>query len=254
MNRIIICKKTFLAIFMLAMFASNASAQKTCFGFSAGANFSNLIGRDKIDDSEPRIGLYGGVNIDIPLAYGVYLEVGGFYSSQGVKVKIDEYQALKGGVNQQVHYTRTANKFVNYLHVPLSWKQSFGDVYTKLGPYVAMPLTVNSDWEEKKVYVAYSDSTNAEKTDGETIEKVKGNDGKFVNNLRQYDVGAALGIGFQTSISRGLDWFIDASYKIGFFSIERTTDTSKKQIRNQCFTISTGIYFIQKRSSRIYRR
>ena len=53
-----------LIILLFALVAVNcqaqrrhSSAQMPIFGVSMGANFANLIGTDKIDDSKPRIGM-----------------------------------------------------------------------------------------------------------------------------------------------------------------------------------------------------
>ena len=84
---------------------------------------------------------------------------------------------------------------------------------------------------------------------------VKSQIASFVNQLRQYDVGADFGIGYQTSITGGIDLFVGVDYRIGFFSIE---DKNKKQInnkklRNQVFCVSAGIYFVKNRRSKTYR-
>ena len=65
-----------LIIILLALLSVDCSAQKPIFGMSMGANFSNLIGRDRIEDSKPRIGVCPGINVDIPLVYDTYLEIG----------------------------------------------------------------------------------------------------------------------------------------------------------------------------------
>lgn len=224
-----------LTLMMLTLSVLSANAQKPVFGLSMGCNYSNLIGPDKIEESKPRIGICPGINVDIPLAYDVYLEIGAYYSQQGVRVVTDEF--IRGTTRE--HYKIT--KYVDYLHIPLYWKQSFGDIYTKLGPFASIVIKAQSDWKQE---IVYRDSLTTD----------EGSYGSFINNLRNYDVGAAFGIGYQTSISRGLDIFFDASYKIGFFSVENKTETSKRIIRNQFFTFSCGVYFADKRRSKNYRR
>ena len=224
-----------LLIILFALIASNCSAQKPVFGLSMGVNHANLIGRDRVEDSKPRIGMCPGINVDIPLVYDTYLEIGAYYSQQGVTVKTDEM--VKASVREKFKIT----KFVDYLQVPIYWKQSFGDIYTKVGPFASMAIRANSDWKQELV-----------SRDSITVEK--GHYSSFINKLRKYDVGAAFAIGYQTSIARSLDIFFDASYKIGFFSVEEKTDTNKKVLRNQVFCISAGVYFVQNRHSKIYHR
>lgn len=235
-------RKNILFLMFVAVYSISGYAQKARFGINMGPNFTNLIGRDKIDDSKPRIGFYGGVNVDIPLAFDAFLEVGAYYSQQGVKVGTDEFR--NNDSLGTFRYKYDEFKYVDYLHIPIYWKQTFGDVYTKIGPYAAMPIRTKSEYKEKF-------ESGANKND--TIIVKSGEVKTFVNNLRRYDVGAAFAVGFQTSVSRGMDLFFDASYRIGFFSIEQTTETSKKIIRNQCFTVSAGVYFVKKRGSRTYR-
>ena len=224
-----------LLIILLALIAVNCSAQKPQFGASMGVNFANLIGANKIEDSKPRIGLYPGINVDIPLVYDTYLEVGAYYSQQGVSVKTDEMG--RGMVREK----QTITKYVDYLQIPLYWKQSFGDIYTKIGPFASIALDASSKWKIDSI-------------GRDTMMVHKGKYDSFITKLRKYDVGAAFAVGYQSSISRCLDIFIDASYKIGFFSVEEKTDNQKKILRNQLFSVSVGVYFVQSRHSKTYRR
>lgn len=229
-----------LLIILLALIAANCSAQKhsapkPIFGISMGANFANLIGTDKIQDSKPRIAMCPGINVDIPLVYDTYLEIGAYYSQQGVAVKTDEI--TRGSVREK----ETITKYVDYLQVPLFWKQSFGDIYTKIGPFASMALQASSDWKKDSIA-------------RDTMSVHRGSYNSFINKLRKYDVGAAFAVGYQSSISRSLDIFIDLSYKIGFFSVEEKTDAQKKVLRNQVFCVSVGVYFQQNRHSKTYRR
>lgn len=231
-------RRDILIFLLVTIFSIDGFAQKARLGINMGPNFCNLVGRDKIDDSKPRIGFYGGLNVDIPLAYDAFLQIGAYYSQQGVKVETDEF--VNNDSLNTSHYIYSEYKYVDYLHIPIFWKQTFGDVYTKVGPYAAMPIRTKSEykkkWENRDTIIVHTDTLKA-----------------FINNLRRYDVGAAFAVGFQTSISRGLDLFFDASYRIGFFSVEQTSETSKKIIRNQCFCVSAGVYFVQRRGSRTYR-
>ncbi|MBP5504369.1 MAG: outer membrane beta-barrel protein [Bacteroidales bacterium] len=225
-----------LLIILFALIATNCSAQKPVFGLSMGVNRTNLIGRDRVEDSKPRLGMCPGINVDIPLVYDTYLEIGAYYSQQGVSVKTDEF--VMASVRQKLKVT----KFVDYLQVPLYWKQSFGDIYTKVGPFASMAIRASSDWKKELLY------------GNDSILVEKGHYNSFIKKLRKYDVGAAFAVGYQTSVSRSIDIFFDASYKIGFFSVEEKTDTNKKVLRNQVFCISAGVYFQQNRHSKIYHR
>ena len=200
-----------------------------------GANFTNLIGRARIEDSKPRIGVCPGINVDIPLVYDTYLEVGAYYSQQGVKVVTDEFS--QGSSREKL----TITKYVDYLQVPLYWKQTFGDIYTKIGPFASIALDASSNWKKDSIA-------------RDTMSSSHGKYASFINKLRKYDVGAAFAIGYQTSVSRSVDLYFDASYKIGFFSVEEKNKTKNNSMQNQIFCVSVGVYFVQNRHSKIYRR
>lgn len=224
-----------LIIILLALLSVDCSAQKPVFGMSMGANFTNLIGRDRIEDSKPRIGVCPGINVDIPLVYDTYLEIGAYYSQQGVKVVTDEFGM--GSAREK----QTITKYVDYLQVPLYWKQTFGDIYTKIGPFASIALDASSKWKKDSIA-------------RDTMTSSHGKYSSFINKLRKYDVGAAFAIGYQTSVSKSIDLYFDASYKIGFFSVEDKSDTKRRSMQNQIFCVSVGVYFVQNRHSKTYRR
>jgi hypothetical protein len=234
-------------------FSLVAMSQSATFGFSMGANFSNLIGEGKIEGSKPRIGVCPYIHLDIPLAYESFLEVSLGYSQQGVNVKSDiidnsQSDGYKGTTRIQTNIT----KHVDYLTLPVQWKQTFGDLYVKAGPYAAFALKASS----KKLIDKYygTDSTYHYDSSKDTTEAGKGFNQSFVNSLRQFDVGAALSIGFQTSIGRSVDICFDASYRMGFFSVEDNPQNRKSTLRNQYFCVSAGLFFVKNRRSKTYRR
>ncbi len=220
-------------------------AQSTNFGLSMGVNFTNFVGRVKIPESQPRIGICPGVLLDIPMAYESYLELGAIYSQQGVMIKKDGFP----GANTH-HVISKETKFVDYVTIPVLWKQTFGDLYVKAGPFLAVATKATSklvtDTITRTSYVHYDSSKD-------TTEFGKSLNQSFVNSLRQYDVGASFNVGFQTSVARGLDLFVDASYKIGFFSVEEQPATKNSPLRNQYFQVTAGMFFVKNRSSKTYR-
>lgn len=243
-------------------------AQTTNFGISLGANFSNLVGPGKIEDSKPRLGFCPGIVLDIPTAFESYLELGAFYSQQGINIKSDDYgadpEALIPYMGKDLYqrytvqtirtlrYKTNISKHVDYLCIPVMWKQSFGALYGKIGPWASFAVNAYS---QKKVTI-YCGQDTIIKYDSKKDTTVVGRafNQSFINKLRKYDVGAAMSVGYQTAIGQGMDLFIDASYKIGFFSVEDEPLNRKSTIRNMYFTISAGIFFVKDRRSRTYRR
>ncbi|MCR4560110.1 MAG: PorT family protein [Bacteroidales bacterium] len=227
-------KKIFILVITALVGSLNAFSQINV-GASMGVNFSYLIGDDRIEDATKRIGISPGIHVAFPLVYESFLEVSAIYSQQGVMIKKDDQE-------RNFHIKYRENRNIDFMIIPITWKQQFGDFYTKLGPYVGVALDAQLTWK--------CDSISPD-----TSIRASGKKASFVNDLRQYDVGANFGLGYQTSISGGIDLFVGVDYRIGFFSIE---DKNKKQInnkklRNQVFSFSAGIYFVKNRRSKTYR-
>ncbi len=223
-------------------------AQSTNIGFSMGANFSNLVGRDRTDDYDPRRAICTGVHVEFPLAYMSYLEVSAIYSQQGVRIYTDGFP-----VKNYIREKTTITRYVDYINIPILWKQEFGDLYAKVGPYASLAMKATSKKESQTIYgrdsIVYYDSSTDTSAVGRTYNQ------SFINSLRQFDVGASINVGFRTSLGRSnFDFFIDASYKIGFFSVEESPRTKADALRNQLFSVSAGFFIVNNRRSSTYRR
>jgi len=227
------CKKFFILV--LLIFAFFPVFSQINFGVGMGANFSYLIGKDRIEDSKRRIGMCPGVFVDFPLVYESFLEIGAMYSQQGVSIKTEEN--IRGVL---VKYTENRN--IDFLVIPITWKQRFGDFYTQAGPYVGLAMDASLTWKKDSIAK-------------DTSIRTKGTKASFVNVLRQYDVGAMFGVGYQNAIARGLDLFIGVNYRMGFFSVEdrNKTQIRNKVLRNQVFSVTAGLFFVKNRSSKTYR-
>lgn len=231
-------------------------AQSTNVGISMGANFTNFVGRNRIEDSDPRIGICPGLRLAFPLAYESWLEVSGIYSQQGVRIKSDGFPNRK---NERVKTNVT--RYVDFLTVPIMWKQSWGDLYTEIGPYAAFAMKATSKKVEKTItgtldstghyYVqeTYYDSSKDTSKAGQMLNQ------SFINSLRQYDVGACFAVGYNTSLGKSnVDLFFEASYRFGFFSVEEKPRSKADALRNQVFSVSMGFYIVNNRRSSTYRR
>ncbi len=248
--------------FLLAL-TQFVMAQSSNLGISLGANFSNLIGPGKIDGSKPRLGFCPGLVLDIPTAYESYLELGLLYSQQGVTIKDEsydrfevrqymtdyEYQKFQ---NKTIRFKTNISKHVDYITFPVMWKQSFGGLYGKVGPWVSFAVQAESE-KKVSVYVG-TDTIIKYSSSSDTTAVGKAFNQSFINQLRKYDMGGGISVGYQTSIGQSFDLFIDASYKIGFFSVEDQPTDRKSVIRNQYFTVSAGVFLVKNRRSRTFRR
>lgn len=248
-------KIAILSILMLA--ALFCDAQSTNVGISMGVNFSNFVGRNRIEDSDPRIGMCPGLRLAFPLAYESWLEVSGIYSQQGVRIKSDGYPN-----RPQERIKSNVTRYVDFLTIPVMWKQSWGDLYTEIGPYAAFAMKATSKKTSTTITRVKDDSTGVwyvqesyYDSSKDTTEAGKRLNQSFINSLRQYDVGACFAIGYNTSLGKSnIDLFLEASYRFGFFSVEENPKSKADALRNQVFCVTAGFYFVNNRRSSTYRR
>ena len=260
-------RRLFLILIFATVYYLDASAQLGV-GASMGANFSYLIGKDRIEDAKRRIGICPGFHIDIPLVLESYLQIGAIYSQQGITVKIDQPKLhvqnpeLEGlppdsVFNGDYHYKYTEKRQINYIIIPITWKQKFGDFYTQAGPYIGIPISAKLTYTKDyipNINASYDNTAFGDTSNYKT--HIKEEKGSFVNNLRQYDVGAMFGVGVQVPLGNRIDVFICGNYKLGFFSIEEKikNQSRHKVIRNQVFSVSAGFLLVNNRMSKTYKR
>ncbi len=258
-------KIAFLLILLIS--TSYLAKSQSVMGITGGVNFSQLSGDyEKLyPDGSPiyfdkisRKGLYGGLIWDIKIKKGklfrsTMLQTGILYSQQGatyrnshfgtvqdtllaVVEKIDEYSVQ----NSTAEITQSFYRKVDYITVPLTWKQHWGEFYTKLGVY--SQLGILTDSSTTKVYKY-------------PVVKIKNNgeSGKFLESDVFYDLGVSTGIGFQTALNDEYDFFLDFSYRFGFLKVDKETYRTQDIMRNSVFTVSTGIIIFGK-NRRYFKR
>ena len=105
------------------------------FGFKAGANLSNVGGKDAIGASS-LIGFHGGVQAGIPLVSSLSLQPELFYSAQGTKVEVET-----SGDGDEIITTK-ANTHLNYLALPvlLQYRHASG-MFVQTGPQLSYLLS-----------------------------------------------------------------------------------------------------------------
>lgn len=116
---------------VLALTAGAVTAQnKTTFGVRAGANFTNLNGKDADgdkSDGKMKVGFHVGANAEIPLADEFYLQPGVLFSTKGAKA-----EEGSGKIN------------ISYIEVPVNflYKADLGQgkLLMGVGPYVGFGI------------------------------------------------------------------------------------------------------------------
>jgi opacity protein-like surface antigen len=129
-------KKTILCAALTAFIATSASAQsmvkttdRTTFGIRAGVNFQNINGKDASGDNlenDLTTGFHAGVNAEIPVGSGFYLQPGALYSMKGA-----EYE---GGTKVKLSYIEVP---VNFVYKPILGS---GNMLLGFGPYVGFGI------------------------------------------------------------------------------------------------------------------
>ncbi len=199
-------------------------------GIVAGSNMAFLTGDStSLSKRSPRYGFYGGIMRDIYIDHSTYIQYGVFFSQQGAKYKNEYYY-------QGLFYRDIKKLNVNYVHVPVVWKQNWDWVYTELGGYLGFtfPGLAHATWSQE-IHSA------------ESIDTLGGEYKSFGNNIRFYDVGIVLGLGYQFKINETFDMFFDIRYKPGFIKLYKGyVPYPEFASRNQVFTLSMGIIRIGK--------
>lgn len=232
-------KKIITSILLIISFIISYS--QTPLGLSIGSNFSYLT----IDTASiapmkyGKPGMFGGIFWDVPSGYKSFVEIGLFYSLQGAQFKsISFVYNDSTSITQKKIYTKNNN--IHYLKIPIGWKQSWGDWYTKLGVYGEIAAYKTS---KVNVYYESPDTAYYERPSFEN---------SFAHNLRAFDIGLNLSMGVQFSISPRLDFFLDAEYNLGFLNLTPNVVNSGNKMYNRFFTLNTGIIF--NKSKYKYRR
>jgi hypothetical protein len=139
-----------VGLFSLPLFAQEmtVTTNRTTFGIRAGVNFQNINGKDANDDeleNDILTGFHAGVNAEIPVGTGSYLQPGLLYSQKGAK------------------FQNSDNKVkLNYLEVPINFVYKpilgTGNMVLGFGPYVAFGIGGQSEIGGQERDVEYTDT------------------------------------------------------------------------------------------------
>lgn len=129
-------KKQFLCAAIAGFLSTAVFAQsmvkktdRTTFGIRAGVNFQNINGDDAAGNklkNDLTTGFHAGVNAEVPVGSGFYVQPGALYSMKGT-----EY---KGGAKAKLSYIEVP---VNFVYKPIL---GTGNMLLGFGPYVAFGI------------------------------------------------------------------------------------------------------------------
>lgn len=228
-------KTAFLGAALLATAAlSSAQAQDIRLGLRAGANYSNLAGNIKNQDTyNNKIGFLGGVMLNVPVTsdgfFSVQPEV--LYSQKGFDNKPTEYTGLLGGKQK-----REGSVNYNYLDVPVLLKINASGFVFEAGPQYSYLLSAN-------------DATKTTTTPalGGSPTTTESQNKRDVSGLNRNELGYLAGVGYQAS--NGLS--LNLRYTGALNDFVKSDNNSYfngdlKSARHSAFQLSLGYLFAGK--------
>jgi hypothetical protein len=133
--------KTVILLAAIGLFSIQANAQSmtrnatgTTFGLRAGVNFQTLNGKDATGinlNNNINTGFHAGLNAEMPVGTGFYLQPGVLYSRKGAEFQSGSRDEVK----------------LNYIEVPVNFVYKplvgMGNMVLGFGPYVAYAINGN---------------------------------------------------------------------------------------------------------------
>ncbi|MEI6946234.1 porin family protein [Paraflavisolibacter sp. H34] len=143
-------KKQMLSFALAALCSSplfaqemTANAGRTTFGIRAGVNFQNINGKDADDDklkNDLLTAFHAGINVEIPVGTGTYIQPGALYSVKGAK--------WENKSETKISYVEIP---VNLIYKPVV---GTGNMVLGFGPYVGFGISgkqKDSDGDEMDI-------------------------------------------------------------------------------------------------------
>ena len=220
-------KTAFLATALLATAAiSSAQAQDIRFGLRAGANYSNLSGNIKNEDTyNNKVGFLGGVMLNVPLLADDLLSIQPeiLYSQKGFENKPTEFSSVLG------KQKREGNVNYNYLDVPLLLKFKALGFVAEAGPQYSYLLSSNNETK----------TTTTPTVGSPTVSETK--DKNDVSGLNRNELGYLAGVGYEAT--NGLS--LNLRYTGAFSDFVKSDNSAYfngdlKNARHSAFQLSLG--------------
>ena len=221
-------KTAIVAAALLATAAvSSAQAQSIRLGLRAGANYSNLAGNLKNQDTyNNKFGFLGGVMLNVPLMQDGFLSLQPeiLYSQKGFENKPTEYTGLLGAKQQregQVNY--------NYLDVPVLLKVRASGLIFEAGPQYSYLLSANNQTKTTTTPAIGSPST------AETQNKTD------VSGFNRNELGYLAGVGYEAENGLSLSLRYTGAFS-DFVKADNSTyfNGDLKNARHSAFQLSLG--------------
>lgn len=217
-------KKQILSLLIAAAFTAPLCAQemtvttnKTTFGLRAGVNFQNINGKDEDGDkleNDLLTGFHVGVNAEIPVGTGTYLQPGILYTTKGSKLENSDTKI-------KISYIDIP---VNFIYKPIL---GTGNMVLGFGPYVGFGIGGKVDDGDEEVDIEFTKEFDA------------GNDAP---QLKRLDAGANFLAGYE--FANKLSFQLTA--QLGLVDINPNTgngSNGETSFRNTGWGLSIGYRF-----------
>ena len=224
-------KTAIVAAALLAMAAvSSVQAQSVRLGLRAGANYSNLAGNIKNQDTyNNKVGFLGGVMLNVPLIQDGFLSLQPevLYSQKGFENKPTEYSVLGlPGTMQK----REGQVNYNYLDVPLLLKVRAAGLVLEAGPQYSYLLSANNQTK-----VTTTPAFGGTPTTSESQNKTD------VSGLNRNELGYLAGVGYEAENGLSLNLRYTGAFS-DFVKSDNSTyfNGDLKNARHSAFQLSLG--------------
>ena len=220
-------KTAFLATALLVTAAiSSAQAQDIRFGLRAGANYSNLSGNIKNEDTyNNKVGFLGGVMLNVPLLADDLLSIQPeiLYSQKGFENKPTEFSSVLG------KQKREGNVNYNYIDVPLLLKFKALGFVAEAGPQYSYLLSSNNETK----------TTTTPTVGSPTVSETK--DKNDVSGLNRNELGYLAGVGYEATNGLSLNLRYTGAFS-DFVKSDNSTyfNGDLKNARHSAFQLSLG--------------
>lgn len=215
-----------LALSLTALAFSSQAQDKTTFGVRAGANFTNMTGKDEdgedLDDNKMKIGFSIGVNAEIPIAPEFYIQPGLLFSQKGYKWEVEDEDDVKFSAS--------------WIEVPINfvYKPTLGTgkLILGVGPYVGFGIggKIKQDGNDEEIDIKFKSDVKADDLDGETTY------------LKPLDFGGNLVAGYE--FSNKFSFQLNAQLGMAnLFPKFEGNKPDEEKIKNVGFGLSLGYRF-----------
>lgn len=225
-------KSTVLVAALLSAAAfSSAHAQGVRLGLRAGANYTNLSGNIKNENTyNNKLGFAGGIILNAPIVENFFsIQPELLYSQKGFENKPNEYDNTIAGIGYKEKREGKVN--YNYLDLPILAKINADGFYFEAGPQISYLLSSSNETKTTR--------TNTVSGKVDTFEAQNQND---VSDLNRTELGYAAGLGYQAEngLSVGLRYAGAFSDLVKSENGDTYFNGDLKNARHSAFQVSLG--------------